>query len=179
MAQIERKHLSLDLQKTLERADELWDLIEEHDIFPKAAAVFMDNMQSTHNQDRLVYDYGFEEEAHAASTETFEGIAKICHNANKAFCEYLGDNSQVDWEIASQEQKSSAINGVVLALARDLTPEQMHSEWKEFKVKQGWTYGPIKSEKDKVHPCIVPYDQLPQEQKFKDILFLAIVNSMK
>lgn len=106
-------------------------------------------------------------------------IAKVCHNANKAFCEYLGDNSQVSWEEASQAQKDSATNGVLKALESPLTSEDMHAEWKAYKISQGWTYGVEKSEELKQHPCIVPYHLLPAEQRFKDVLFLSIVNSFK
>src|SRR5437879_1359495 len=41
-----------------------------------------------------------------------EQVAKICHEANRAYCETIGDNSQPTWEKAPQWQKDSAINGV-------------------------------------------------------------------
>ena len=41
-----------------------------------------------------------------------EDIAKICYQANKAYCESIGDNSQVVWEESPTWQKEAAINGV-------------------------------------------------------------------
>ena len=39
-------------------------------------------------------------------------IAIICHEANKIYCESLGDNSQESWEDAPEWQRASAIDGV-------------------------------------------------------------------
>ena len=41
-----------------------------------------------------------------------EDIARICHEANAAYCLSLGDTSQTDWDNAPDWQKKSAINGV-------------------------------------------------------------------
>jgi hypothetical protein len=51
--------------------------------------------------------------------------------------------------------------------------------WLAEKTKTGWKYGPEKDPEKKEHPCFVPYDQLPAEQKMKDHIFLAIVQVLK
>ena len=109
-----------------------------------------------------------------------EYIAKLCHQVNKAYCEAIGDNSQPDWNDAPDWQKQSALNGVKFHLQNDVTPEQSHANWLREKVNDGWshTFG----EKDpelKLHPCILPYDQLPAEQRVKDYLFKAVVDTFK
>jgi hypothetical protein len=43
------------------------------------------------------------------------------------------------------------------------------------KVKDGWVLGHIKDGAKKTHPCMVPYNQLPEGQRKKDHLFRAIV----
>jgi hypothetical protein len=106
-------------------------------------------------------------------------IARTVHQANKAYCESLGDFSQKDWEDAADWQRDSAIDGVRKYLdGSALTAEDQHQSWVDFKVAGGWVYGPTKSEGFKTHPCIVPYDQLPPEQKRKDYLFRAVVKSL-
>jgi hypothetical protein len=40
-------------------------------------------------------------------------------------------------------------------------------------------YGEVKNTETKEHPCFMPYDHLPVEQKSKDYLFKQIVNSLK
>lgn len=42
----------------------------------------------------------------------------------------------------------------------------------------GWKYGPVKDPERKEHPCFVPYDGLPPEQRAKDYLFRAVVHQL-
>lgn len=109
-----------------------------------------------------------------------EKIAKVCHEANRAYCQTLGDYSQPIWEDAPDWQKSSAIKGVEFNLANpDAPPSHSHDCWLEEKRKTGWKYGPIKDPEKKEHPCFVPYEQLPPEQKLKDALFKATVQVLR
>lgn len=106
-------------------------------------------------------------------------IARVCHEANRAYCQALGDDSQPAWEDAPEWQRSSAINGVQFHLANpDAGPSHSHDEWLKEKAATGWKYGPVKDPEKKEHPCFVPYDQLPAEQKAKDYIFRAIVHAM-
>lgn len=38
--------------------------------------------------------------------------------------------------------------------------------------------GPVKDAEKKEHPCIVPYDQLPLDQRMKDYIFAGIVHAI-
>lgn len=108
-----------------------------------------------------------------------EPIARVCHEANRAYCEALGDHSQVAWEVAPKWQQSSAINGVHFILNHlDAAPSASHESWLKEKIDDGWTYGILKDPVAKTHPCCVPYDELPIEQRAKDYIFGAIVRAM-
>lgn len=113
-----------------------------------------------------------------------EKIAKVCHEANRAYCETLGDSSQLRWEDAPEWQKQSAINGVDFhirgfrSFGRWPKPYESHDSWLNQKKSDGWIYGPIKSESLREHPCIVPYDELPIEQRTKDFIFSGIVQAI-
>ena len=105
-----------------------------------------------------------------------ELIAMICHEANRAYCEALGDTSQQSWDRAPDWQKQSAIKGVEYNLADPTAhPEAVHQSWLEEKRRDGWKYGPVKNPETKEHPCFVPYHELPIEQRAKDHIFKAIV----
>ena len=114
------------------------------------------------------------------SEKQIENIAKVCHNANKAFCEVNNDPSQKDWEQAEEWQRNSAIAGVKYRLENPTAPTSaQHDAWMADKVADGWAYGETKDAEKKTHPCIVPYDELPDFQKQKDALFVGIVDSLK
>lgn len=107
---------------------------------------------------------------------SIEDIAKICHQANKSYCEAINDGSQVNWEDAPEWQKESAIKGVQFSLENPEAPASAnHDSWLKVKELEGWKYGEIKDAEKKEHPCYIPYDQLPLEQQIKDHLFKAIV----
>lgn len=108
-----------------------------------------------------------------------ESIAVVCHEANRALCACLGDNSQKPWADAPDWQRESAINGVRFTQANpEAGPEASHVSWMNEKVAAGWTHGPVKDEVAKTHPCLVPFEELPKEQQAKDKLFQAVVRAL-
>lgn len=109
--------------------------------------------------------------------KALEIIAAACHMANRAYCIAMGDESQPTWKDAPEWQKISAIKGVQNAL-NGSTPEQSHECWLREKQATGWKYGAIKDPEKKEHPCMVPYNDLPPEQKRKDALFLDTVHAI-
>lgn len=106
-------------------------------------------------------------------------IARVAHEANRAYCEAIGDWTQPPWYMAPSWQVESACQGVRFHLENDMTPEQSHENWMRQKVADGWTWGPEKDPENKEHPCMVPYDMLPAEQQKKDHLFRAIVHALR
>ena len=111
---------------------------------------------------------------------TPEQIAKVCHEANRAYCAVLGDLSQPSWEQAPDWQKESAINGVIFHRNNPhASPSASHENWLEEKRIQGWTYGPVKNPEKKEHPCFIPFTGLPLEQQAKDKLFKGIVDALR
>lgn len=106
-------------------------------------------------------------------------IAQVCHAANKAYCDARGDFSIKPWEEAADNIKESERDGVLFIINNpNAGDDSSHENWIRFKIADGWTYGPIKSENAKTHPCLVPFDDLPPEQKLKDRLFRTIVLAM-
>ena len=107
-----------------------------------------------------------------------EQIAQVCHGANLEYCRTIGDQSQRVWEEAEEWQRQSAIKGVEFALATPNAPaSSQHDAWLAEKEKDGWKFGLVKDPAKKEHPCMVPYDKLPMEQRVKDYLFRAIVKA--
>ena len=113
-------------------------------------------------------------------TMTYEDIARLCHAVNKAYCESLGDSSQDNWDSAQQWQRDSAVVGVEYHLInKNVSPEESHNSWLREKERLGWEYGPMKNVELKQHPCMIPYEDLPEKQKTKDYLFKAVCDFFK
>lgn len=112
------------------------------------------------------------------NVEFIEQVARVCHETNKAYCESIGDFSQPKWEDAPEWQKDSAKNGVRFHLEHpDSQPCDSHNSWLKQKEEEGWKYGEVKDPEKKEHPCMVPYEELPESQQLKDKLFIAVVRS--
>jgi hypothetical protein len=104
-----------------------------------------------------------------------EAAAWAAHEVNRAYCRALGDDSQAAWEDAPEWQKDSARKGAVLHLSGETGPAASHQAWMAQKLDEGWSYGPVKDEEKKEHPCMVPFDVLLPEQRAKDFIFAAVV----
>ncbi|HLI38721.1 MAG TPA: RyR domain-containing protein [Streptosporangiaceae bacterium] len=106
---------------------------------------------------------------------TDEEIARVIHAANAELQRIQGDPvPSQPWDSEPAEIRDGAIASV--AYARDgVTTAALHEAWLRDKREHGWQYGPEKDSQAKTHPCMVPYDKLPAEQRDKSRLFVAIV----
>lgn len=106
-------------------------------------------------------------------------IASVCHAANRALQQLSGEAEvNPEWVDAPEWMQDSATSGVLSAL-EGRSAGELHEEWAAHRRATGWVWGSIKSEEAKTHPCLVDYDQLPEIQRAKDALFLAVVNVLK
>jgi ryanodine receptor 2 len=46
--------------------------------------------------------------------------------------------------------------------------KNVHEVWAETRIQQGWTFGEQRNDELKTHPCLVPYEELPEEEKDYD-----------
>ena len=71
---------------------------------------------------------------------------------------YVPKPAQTDDIVLSEE-----LNGLVEAMAKNV-----HEVWAESRILQGWTYGPERNDVLKHHPCLIPYEELPETEKAYD-----------
>jgi len=57
---------------------------------------------------------------------------------------------------------------------RSRSPEELHGTWMEAYLTMGWKYGETYSRENKIHPDLVPYDELGQLERDKDAVFVAL-----
>lgn len=55
------------------------------------------------------------------------------------------------------------LSPLIEAIARNV-----HEVWAQGRLQDGWTYGPVRDDALKQHPCLVPYEQLPECEKEYD-----------
>lgn len=106
-------------------------------------------------------------------------IARVCHEVNRAYRTALGEDPGPTWEDAPAWQRESIRMGVDLHLMGDFGPEASHMAWLKTKEEAGWKWGQVKDPEAKVHPCMVPFAELPREQQAKDFIFRAVVHALK
>ena len=50
----------------------------------------------------------------------------------------------------------------------ELLAEREHERFEQSKRERGWTYGPVRDNDKLIHPCLVPWKKLPEDEKEKD-----------
>jgi hypothetical protein len=109
---------------------------------------------------------------------TEDDIAFVVHEANRAMQSLHGDDvPSLPWFWEGRTLRHTVMAGVRRVIA-GTTPEQNHEKWCTDKRAQGWSYGPEKDIEKKLHPCLVPFGKLPQEERAKVRLFYAIVRTL-
>lgn len=56
-----------------------------------------------------------------------------------------------------------SLNELTEKMARNV-----HEVWAASRIAQGWTYGEKRDDVKKTHPCLVPYEELPEVEKDYD-----------
>lgn len=50
----------------------------------------------------------------------------------------------------------------------ELIAKNVHENWSKSRINEGWKYGEARDDKNKVTPCLVPYEELPEFEKDYD-----------
>ena len=46
--------------------------------------------------------------------------------------------------------------------------KNVHEVWAATRLSQGWTLGPERDDEKLTHPCLIPYEMLPEEERLYD-----------
>ena len=63
----------------------------------------------------------------------------------------------------SDVQLPEELNELVEKMAKNV-----HEVWAQSRIEQGWVYGQERSDALKTHPCLIPYEDLPEIEKAYD-----------
>lgn len=63
----------------------------------------------------------------------------------------------------SDVELDSALMELVEVMAKNV-----HDVWAETRIKDGWRYGETRNDERLEHPCLIPYEELPDSEREYD-----------
>ena len=63
----------------------------------------------------------------------------------------------------SQVRLPEDLEQLVEKMARNV-----HEVWAAGRIADGWTWGPVRDDALKHHPCLIPYEELPESEREYD-----------
>ena len=63
----------------------------------------------------------------------------------------------------SDVQLPEELNGLIEQMSKNV-----HEVWAQSRMSQGWSYGEERNDNLKHHPCLIPYEELPEVEKDYD-----------
>jgi RyR domain len=107
-------------------------------------------------------------------------IAQAVHEFNRAYCRGINQDSapaNLRYEDTPVGMRD-VLRKVVLAALNGSSAAESHDTWVKNKKAQGWMYGPVQSATLMTHPCMMAYEDLPEEQRRKDENLIHVVRGM-
>jgi len=90
----------------------------------------------------------------------------ICYNRYLGFLETVNNMKKnyipkpID---TSDVELPDELNPLLEAMAKNV-----HEVWAQTRIAQGWKYGPERNDGEKRHPMLIPYEELPEDEKVYD-----------
>ena len=82
----------------------------------------------------------------------------------------------VIWDQREEPFRKQFIEVIALQCGpqRSSSPEELHGSWVNAYLTMGWKYGEKYDSEKRIHPDLVPYDQLGKLEQDKDAVFVAL-----
>jgi hypothetical protein len=108
-----------------------------------------------------------------------EDVARVVHEAVRAWASSRGDASIPPWNKAPQSMRDSTAAAIAFRLENpDAPPSAQHDQWAAQKRADGWKRGKVKDAQKKTHPMLVPYARLSVFERRKDALVAAVIAAL-
>ncbi len=105
--------------------------------------------------------------SHYGNNTAWEDLTETFRDANRGAADHLKVKlASLDYWIP--EDPSNWSQEVDLTENQELLAKLEHSRWYAERRLNGWQYGTTRDDTRKIHPCLVPYDDLPENEKDKD-----------
>lgn len=115
--------------------------------------------------------------AERAARRPIDPVVEACARvAYEVYRTGFDDPTKLEWDAADEGDRKVARDMAVVVLS-GVSPAQEHEKWLARKAGEGWSLGELDEER-RLHPNMVPYEQLPDGQRLLDRLFVAAVTSV-
>lgn len=122
---------------------------------------------------------GFNIEAKQEELPHFKLMQEIARVAHEGVCGLRQANGFGDcppWEETTSEERQHAMQSVIAVIRqKSFDSEAIHARYVEEMKANGWTLGEKLDPVAKTSPLLVPFAELPLEQRQEDMVFRAIV----
>jgi len=106
-------------------------------------------------------------------------VAMIAWEAYRNYLDIIGELPAPPWLAADNSKREQFVNGVKFhAENPNATPADSHEHWRKYMEARGYQYGDERNIKEKTHPAMIPFNQLPPELQAPHHLFASICKSM-
>ncbi len=97
-------------------------------------------------------------------------LAETFRDANRGAADHLGVklSSVGYWVSGDPSHWSRTVDLTVHPKAKEMMAQLEHQRWNAERLLNGWQYGAIRDDRRKIHPCLVSFEQLPENEKEKD-----------
>ena len=111
---------------------------------------------------------------------TLLDIAQECHAKNNELMMMNGEEQRGSWGTLDRHTKFITLKSVIKALENpNLTAKEMHDEWMNNKIEDGWKFGDVKDAELKTHPLIIDFELMNDVDKMKDQNFIDVCNKYR
>nr|WP_083332737.1 RyR domain-containing protein [Hyphomonas sp. Mor2] len=108
-----------------------------------------------------------------------EAISRTVHEALRAWAFAVEAREIPEWSQAPDWMRESTRESVQFIFDHpDAGAGAQHEQWMEQKHADGWVFGETRDNDKKIHPSLVPFNELPDSEQKKDKLINAIVRAL-
>lgn len=182
-------YIVFDIKKMEENLKSDFIELPIHNTVEERASWLMEMMKKRSSENEYLHELrmkrrlereGVINEMNFKKYRTLVDIAQECHNKNNELMMMNGEEQNGNWDSLDRHTKFINLKSVIKALENpDLTAKDMHDEWMNNKIADGWKFGDVKDPELKTHPLIIDYDLMKDVDKMKDQIFIDVCNKYR